>query len=333
MPEWRAPGDLLLFALEASRPLGEAVAHALDITLSPHEERRFEDGEHKSRPLANVRDRDVYVLQSLHGLGGQSVDDKLVRLLFFVGALRTNGAARVTVLAPYLCYSRKDRRTQANDPVTSRYLATLMEAAGTDRVVTLEAHNVAAYQNAFRCASEHLEARHLLAAPVAEAAGSDDLVVLSPDLGGIKRAEAFRELLMQHVQRPIGAGFMEKYRSRGVVTGERLVGDVDGRTVVIVDDLIAGGTTLRRAAEACMRAGARRILAAAAHGVFGAAAPENLLAPAIERIYISDSVPPELAPAPLRPRLAVVSCAALLADAVRRLHLGEPLPGDIGHPL
>lgn len=332
MPEWRASGDLLLFALEASRPLGEAVAHALDMALSPHEERRFEDGEHKSRPLTNVRDRDVYVLQSLHGLGGQSVDDKLVRLLFFVGALRTNGAARVTVLAPYLCYSRKDRRTQPNDPVTSRYLATLMEAAGADRVVTLEVHNVAAYQNAFRCASEHLEMRHLLAGPIAEAVGNDDLVVLSPDLGGIKRAEAFRELLMQHVQRPVAAGFMEKYRSRGVVTGERLVGDVDGRTVIIVDDLIAGGTTLRRAAAACKQAGACRILAAAAHGVFGAAAPENLLPTAVEKIYISDSISPELAPASLRPRLTVASCAPGFADAVRRLHRGAPLVGDVDYP-
>lgn len=332
MPEGRAAGELLLFAMEASRPLGEAVAQALGIALSPHEERRFEDGEHKSRPLVNVRDRDVYVLQSLHGLGGQSVNDKLVHLLFFVSTLRSNGAARVTVLAPYLCYSRKDRRTQANDPVLSRYLATLMEAAGTDRVVTLEVHNVAAYQNAFRCASEHLEASQFFARPVAEAVADDEVVVLSPDAGGIKRAETFRALLMQTLQRPVGTGFMEKYRSRDIVTGERLVGDVAGRTVVIVDDLIAGGTTLRRAAEACARAGARRILAAAAHGLFTANAPGNLLASPIEKIFISDSVPPELASAALRPQLVVIHCAPLFAEVIRRLHYGEALPGDIGYP-
>ncbi len=320
---------LLVFALEATRRLGDAVAHALGIALSAHEERVFEDGEHKSRPLTNVRDHDVYVIQSLHGLGPQSVNDKLIRLLFFVAALRTNGAARITVVAPYLGYSRKDRRTQPNDPVTTRYTAMLFEAVGTDRILTLEVHNIAAYQNAWRCATEHLDSRHLFAEPVARAIGAEDVVVLSPDVGGIKRADGFRETLQRRLGRPSGSGFMEKRRSGGVVSGEQLVGDVAGCTVVIMDDLVAGGTTLRRAAEACQRAGARRILAVAAHGVFGAKAPDNLGAAPLEKLFISDSVPVELAPPGLRDHLAVVGCADVLGDAIGRLHRGEPLPGDI----
>ena len=151
----------MLFALEASRDLGTRVAGALGTVLARHEERGFEDGEHKSRSLENVRGRDVYVLQSLYGDREQSVNDKLVRLLFFLGALKDASAAQVTAVTPYLCYARKDRRTKPRDPVTMRYVAQVLEAVGTDRVVTMDVHNLAAYQNAFRIPAEHLEAKRL----------------------------------------------------------------------------------------------------------------------------------------------------------------------------
>src|SRR5512144_1688636 len=151
--------ELMLFALEASRPFGEAVSRALGTPLSAHEARTFEDGEHKTRPLVNVRGRDVYVVQSLYGDAAQTVNDKLVRLLFFIGALRDASAARVTAVVPYLAYARKDRKSKSRDPVTTRYVAELFEAVGVDRIVTLDVHNLAAYQNAFRCRADHLEAQ------------------------------------------------------------------------------------------------------------------------------------------------------------------------------
>ncbi len=138
-----------LFALHATAKLGAAVAAALDRPLAAHEEREFEDGEHKIRPLETVRGADVFVLQSLHGEGEQSVNDKLCKLLFFIAALKDGGAARVTVLAPYLCAQRsahQARRTKPGDPVTTRYLASLFEAVGTDAIVTLDVHNPAAFE-------------------------------------------------------------------------------------------------------------------------------------------------------------------------------------------
>jgi ribose-phosphate pyrophosphokinase len=193
---------LCLFALQATSALGAAVAAALDQSLALHEERAFEDGEHKTRPLEPVRGADVYVLHSLNGETDQSANDKLCRLLFFIGALKDAGAARVTALAPYLCYSRKDRRTKPNDPVTTRYVAALFEAVGTDAVVTLDVHNPAAFENAFRRPTVALTAAPLFV-DYAKVLGDARLCVVSPDTGGAKRADLFHEALAAALGRPV----------------------------------------------------------------------------------------------------------------------------------
>jgi ribose-phosphate pyrophosphokinase len=206
-----------IFALGASRGLGEHVARSLGLGLAQCEEREFEDGEHKARPLRSVHGKDVYVVHSLYGDNNQSANDKLCRLLFFLGALRDAGAARITALVPYLCYSRKDRRTKAHDPVTTRYVASFFHAVGVDALVALDVHNPAAFDNAFRCVTVHLQAYPLFAAYLAPVVGDTDVVVVSPDEGGIKRADAFRNTLARSLNRSVGLGFMEKTRSGGVV--------------------------------------------------------------------------------------------------------------------
>jgi ribose-phosphate pyrophosphokinase len=315
-----------LFALDASHDFGKRVAAAMGLPLSRHEERDFEDGEHKSRPLENVRDRDVYVIQSLDGNGPQGVNEKLVRLLLFIGALKQSGADRVTAVVPYLCYSRKDRRTKPNDPVSTRYVAALFEAVGTDCILTMDVHNLAAYQNAFRCGTEHLEARHVFTDVIAAEIGEDEVVVLSPDAGGTKRAERFRERLEQTLGRRVGNAFVEKRRSGGVVSGELLVGEVAGRTVIIVDDLIAGGTTMARAAGRCREAGAARVLAVATHGLFSASASTRLAEAPLESVFIADTVPPDkLDAALLDSKVKVIGVAPMVAEALRRLHEGGSL--------
>jgi len=311
----------ILFALQASRAFGEAVGAKLGLPLAPHEEREFEDGEHKARPLGSVRGGDVYVLHSLYGEPGQSANDKLCRLLFFIAALKDAAAARVTAVVPYLAYARKDRRSQPRDPVTTRYVACLFEAVGVDCVLTLDVHNPAAFQNAFRCRTEELEARNLLVDHLVPALGAADVTVVSPDAGGVKRADRFRERLAAVLGRPVGAAFAEKYRRQGVVSGEALVGDVAGRTCIVVDDLIAAGTTVVRTAEACRERGAARVLAAATHGLFAAAANTVLAASCVEHVVVTDSVPPFRVTDPaFRAKLTVLRVAGLVADAIRQLH-------------
>ena len=319
----RDSGDISLFALDATCAFGQKVADVLGIGLGRHEERAFEDGEHKSRPLTSVRGRDVYVIQSLHGDDDQSVNDKLCRLLFFIGALKDASAARITAICPYLCYARKDRRTKSRDPVTTRYVAALFEAVGVDRVVTLDVHNLAAFQNAFRCQTEHLEARKLLVDHFAAILQDDEITVASPDSGGVKRAERFREAFAQVTGKSIGSAFMEKQRSSGVVSGEALIGVVESRAVIFVDDLIATGTTIARAAAACRARGATKVFVAATHGTFAAEANSVLRQAPIERIVVTNSVPPlRLAPEIASQRVTILDAEGLFAEAIKRMHGG-----------
>jgi ribose-phosphate pyrophosphokinase len=320
-----ADQHLCLFALHATAKLGSAVAAALDRPLAAHEEREFEDGEHKARPLEAVRGADVFVLQSLHGGAEQSANDKLCRLLFFIGALKDSGAARVTAVAPYLCYSRKDRRTKPNDPVTTRYLASLFEAVGTDAIVTLDVHNPAAFENAFRRPTIALTAAPLFVDYV-KAQADQALCVVSPDPGGTKRADLFREALEAALGRPLGKAFVDKRRSAGVVSGELFVGEVGGATALIIDDLISTGGTLVRAARAARKAGAKGVLALVTHGLFMPGAEAALTDPAIDRIAVTDSVPAfRLNAEAARAKIDTLAVAPLLAEAIRRLHGGETL--------
>ena len=315
-----AGARLQIFALEATAELGRAVATVLGQPLAAHEEREFEDGEHKSRPLDDVAGADVYVVQSTHGGPQQSANDKLCRLLFFIGALKDAGAARVTAVSPYLCYLRKDRRTKPNDPVTTRYVASLFEAVGTDCMVTLEVHNPAAFENAFRCRTVALSGTPLFVDYVKANLPNENLSVISPDAGGMKRAELLRETLEHALGRPLGKGLAEKHRSAGVVSGDLFAGDVIGSTALIVDDLISTGGTLLRTARSARTAGAKRVLAFVTHGLFMTGAAAVLVDPALDQVVISNAVPPfRLEPAQSK-KLVILPAAPLLAEAIRRLH-------------
>lgn len=312
--------DPLIFAFEATRDLGRAIADRLDLPLAPLEEREFEGGEHKARPLDTVRGRDAYVIQSLSGSPGNSPNDKLCRMLFFLSTLKTNGAARVTAVIPYLAYARKDRQTKPRDPLTARYVAQLIEAAGADRVVSMEVHNLAAFQNAFRVEAVALDARGVLLERAAELAGDGPVTVASPDPGGVKRAQLFREALEAKLGRGVGFALMEKRRSSGKVTGSLIAGDFDGARVLVVDDMIASGGTMVRAARSLLDNGAADVWALAVHGLFTGGAEQALADPAVAGWIVTDTVPFFPLSAQAAARVEIVSAAPLLAEAIRRLH-------------
>ena len=326
----------LLFALDDD-DLGRRIASRLGIEPSPHETREFEGGEHKMRSLANVRDRDVYVLASLAGDDRWSANDRLCHALFFIGALHEASARSVTAVVPYLCYSRKDRQTKARDPVTTRYVAQLFEAVGTDRLVTVDVHNLAAFQNAARCRTDHLEATQLfvdhIAGPIlSQASSGQPLVVVSPDIGGVKRADRLRRRLGDHLDREVGLAFAGKLRSRGVVSGpDQVLGDVEGAVAIVVDDMIVSGTTMARVATALVGQGAESVHLMATHGLFTPAAAALVGDPSIDSVVVTDTVPPGRLPAgEVDDRLVVLSMAPLLAEALARIQSGGSL-GELLH--
>ena len=314
---------MLMFSLAPADLFAQALANALDVALSPHEERLFPDGERKLRPLVDPRGADVYVLDSLHGGPTDSPHDKLCRLLMFIATLRDHGAARVTAVVPYLAYARKDQQTKPHDPAGLRYVAQMFEAVGVSQLIVLEAHNVAAFQNAFRCPTIHLSAHRLFGELAQEIAAAGPLAVASPDPGGVKRVLLWREALEEQLGSPVGFAMIDKRRSAGVLSGGQLVaGDVEGATVLLLDDLIASGETLQRSAVALRRAGARDVIGCAAHGLFVDKAPQLLAADALSRLIVTDSVPAFRLPdgGPVRAKLHVVSAAPLFAQAILASH-------------
>lgn len=320
--------NLSLFALEPAAAIGQRVAQLLEIPLRAYEEREFEDGEHKIRSLESVRNRSVYVLQSLCGDAAQSVNDRLCRLLFFLASLKDAGAASVTACLSYLAYARKDRRTRSRDPVTNRYVAMLFEAVGMDRVIALEVHNPAAFDNAFRCEADHVTATQLFADHFATFSGADDCAwsLVSPDVGGIKRVQQLRRHLCKAFGENVKTAFIDKQRSGGIVSGDTLVGDVQGRSVLLYDDLISTGTTLTRAVGFCRRAGATAVHIAATHAVFTDAAHQLFEPGVADSVVVTDSVALNPAFDPYRAnQLTVLPSAPLFAEAIRRMEAGGSL--------
>jgi ribose-phosphate pyrophosphokinase len=311
-------------ALSESRPLAEAIAREAGLPLLPIEERTFESGEFKLRPLESVRGRCLLVLQTLAGTDEAPIAHRLLRLLFLLQGLRDAGAGERVAVMPYHAFARKDRRTQTRDPVSSRYVAELLEAAGASCVVGLEVHNPAAFDNAFRVPTIHLTALPLLAHHFAQhAAGSTaSLVVVSPDVGGIKRAQLFREQLASQAGRDIDIAFVEKRRANEVISGGSLAGDVGGRTVIIVDDLCASGSTLIRAATACQRGGAAAVHVVVVHAPLQAGLMALAESQTISSILITDSTG-LIAPVKGEGKLTMVSIAPLIGQVLQRMTSGQ----------
>lgn len=344
--------QIKIFGTDGTEDFAKRVAKAVGVGLTARIERIFSDGEPYIKSVAgdggNVREGDVYVIASLYTDDTQSVNDKFVKLLFFVGSLKDAGARRVTIVVPYLAYQRQDRKTESRAGIYTKYTARLCEAVGVDRLITMDVHNLSAFQSAMRILVDNLEAKKPLVdflcggkdrdgleiedhipVPLCDdplvLQGESDLAILSPDSGGTDRARRFRNELEKRLKLKdkIDVVHLDKSRSNtGTVSGNKIIGEVNQKRVIIYDDLIASGSTIHLCREAVEKAGGSVWAVCATHGQFVGNAPEKLAG--INQLVVTDTMPPfRLAQRPeWEGRLFVCRTAAMFAAAIRITHYG-----------
>ena len=302
-------GDITLVAGNAHPKLAQAISAELGIPLADSHVGRFPDGEIDIKLNEDIRGRDVFVLQPTN----PPVNENWIELLLLLDTLRRSSAGRITAVMPYYGYARKDRKDEGRVPISAKVVANTLIASGADRVVTIDMH-AAQIQGFFDIPVDHLYARPVLLEAVRELEVSNPVVV-TPDVGGTKMARAYATRL--HADLAI----VDKRRISGSeISVEHVIGNVEGRDVVIVDDMISTGGSISEAARILRAAGAERIVIAVTHAVFCGPAIERLDAAPVDRILATDSIPQGAH----RPRkLQLVSIAPLLAQTILSIHRSE----------
>ena len=306
-------GDLLLLSGTANPELSERIAREINMPLAEMQVTRFADGEFDVKIAESVRGKDVFVIQpTCH-----PVSDNLIQLFIILDALRRASASRVNAVVPYYGYARKEKKTQARDPISAKLMANIIELAGASRVITVDLH-AEAIQGFFDIPVDALTAAKILARHARERHGSD-VVVVSPDTGGTARARSLARLL----DAPIA--IIDKRRPRDDdVEILNVIGDVEGKSCVVIDDLISTGSTLIGAAKALRANGAVSVDVVATHGVLSNGALQRLHAAPIDEICITDTIPLHDGHSfDDAPKLRVLSVAPLIAEAIVRVHEGR----------
>lgn len=297
---------LKVFSGNANTELAEEICAFLHVPLGDVTIGRFSDGEIRLQIMQNVRGDDVFLVQPTC----PPVNDHLMELLIMVDALSRASARRITVVLPYYGYGRQDRKSEPRVPISAKLVANLITAAGADRVLAMDLH-VGQIQGFFDIPVDHLYAMPVFLDYIREK-NLKDVVVVSPDAGGVERARAFAKRLDADL------AIIDKRRPRANVADVmNVIGDVKGRTAILLDDMVDTAGTLCKDAEALKSFGAIRILAATSHGVLSGPAIDRINKSPIEELMISNSIPLH---AKSSPKITVLSVAPLLAEAIKRIH-------------
>ena len=311
--------DPVIFVGSANLALAAATAESIGLTLGARSLARFPDGELHLELQETVRGREVFLIEPT----GPPVHEHLFDLFMLADAGRRAGAARLIAIIPYFGYARQDRRATGRDPVGGRVVADLLSACGIERVVAVDLHT-GSLEGFFPFPLEHLSAVHLLAQAAATSGVPAESVIVAPDLGAVKLAERYARLLRMPI------AIVNKTRLSGEeVEARDIVGEVRGRPILVVDDMISTGGTIAAAVKAALAAGAvRDVTVVATHGLFVGSAAKRLEGLGVKRFIVSDSVArgSDLA-LPIR----VVTIAPLLGEAIKRLHTGQSLDHLIAH--
>ncbi len=302
--------DWVILSGNANRPLAQRICDKLGKPLGHAESRRFSDGEIFVEIGENVRGRDVFVIQSTC----RPANDTLMELLVIIDALKRASAKEITALVPYYGYARQDRKVAPRTPISAKLVADLFVAAGATRMVAMDLH-AGQIQGFFNIPFDNLFASPVIIDYIRkEMSGKEDLVIVSPDAGGVERARAFAKRLNANV------AVVDKRRTGpNVAQAMNVIGEIEGKTAIILDDMIDTAGTLTEAAQAVLNKGAVQVFAAATHGVLSGPAVQRIAQSKIERVIVTDTIPLSAEAAECS-KIIQLSVADLLAEAIFRIH-------------
>ena len=308
-----ASSSLMVFAGNANLKLAHDIARELDVPMGKAIVDRFSDGEVLVEIMENVRGRDVYLIQPTCA----PTADNFVELLVMVDALKRASVSRVTAVIPYFGYARQDRRPRSSRvPITAKVAAKMISTVGTDRVITIDLH-ADQIQGFFDIPVDNVYASPLTLADIWQQQGGEDLVVISPDVGGVVRARAIAKRLDSEL------AIIDKRRPRAnVAKVMNIIGDVEGKNCVMVDDMVDTAGTLCAAAGALKEHGAKRVVAYCVHPVLSGPAIDNIVKSELDELVVTDTIPLGVA-AQQCGKIRVLSVAQMLAETIRRMSLGE----------
>jgi len=303
-------GDLKIFSGRAHPALAQEMCAYLQMPLGALTLYNFSDGEDYCQIDENVRGADVFVVQPTCS----PVNDHMMELLILLDAFRRSSASRITAVLPYFGYARQDKKDKPRVPIAAKLMADLLTAAGADRILTMDLH-AAQIQGFFNIPVDHLFAAPVILDAIRKLV-PEELVIVSPDVGGLTRARAIAKRL------DAALAVIDKRRTgKNETEILRVVGEVEGKDVLILDDIIDTAGTLVQAEAALRRQGARRTYAAAVHGVFSGPALERIEGSGLESLLVTNTIPVEAAMARC-PRIKALSVAPLLGEAIKRIHDG-----------
>ena len=304
--------NLKLFAGRANLPLASTIGDYLGVSLGAVKINTFPDGELMVKLEEDVRGRDVFIIQPTC----EPVNENLIELLVFIDCARRASAERITAVIPYFGYARQDRKDEGRTPITAKLVANLIATAGADRVLTMDLH-AAQIQGFFDIPVDNLLAEPVLSRYFVQR-GLDNLVLVSPDVGNTKRARVYADRLGGEL------AIINKRRVSGqeVALG-RIIGDVAGKTVLMMDDMISTAGTVCTAAALCRSEGAKQVFVGATHGVLCGPAIERLRQAPIDEIIVTDTIPVSPDKAERIGKLRVLSVAGLMGEAIHRIHNDE----------
>ena len=303
-------GGMKVFSGNANIELAEKICKELGIPLGMCDVSHFSDGEINVNISETVRGIDVFIVQPTCS----PVNDNLMETLILIDAVKRASAGRVNAVVPYYGYARQDRKTKAREPITAKLVANLFTTAGADRVISMDLH-AAQIQGYFDIPVDHLSGVPILAEYFKEIV-DEETVVVSPDLGGVTRARAFANLL------DLPIAIIEKRRPKANVSEVmNVIGDIDGKNVILIDDIIDTAGTIAKAASVLKNFGAKKVYGCATHGVLSGPAIERIRDSELEKFIITDTIP--LPEEKKTDKIEIVSVAPLFAEAIKRIHDNE----------